>query len=89
MVLVTRGLVWGRWIYAVGGSPEAAVRNGIPVRSVLVSVYVACGFLAGVAALLTMGKGDAVAHLRRARRARRHRGGIIGGTSFSAGGGRS
>jgi ribose transport system permease protein len=59
LVLVTRGLVWGRWIYAVGGSPEAAVRNGIPVQSVLISVYVACGFLAGVAALLTMGKGDA------------------------------
>jgi len=59
LVLVTRGLVWGRWIYAVGGNPEAAVRNGIPVQSVLISVYVACGFLAGVAALLTMGKGDA------------------------------
>jgi ribose transport system permease protein len=59
LTLVTRGLVWGRWIYAVGGNPEAAVRNGIPVGSVLISVYVLCGFLAGVAALLTMGKGDA------------------------------
>ncbi|HST82194.1 MAG TPA: ABC transporter permease [Kineosporiaceae bacterium] len=59
MVLVTRGLVWGRWIYAVGGNPDAAVRNGIPVQAVLISVYVVCGFLAGVAALLTMGKGDA------------------------------
>jgi ribose transport system permease protein len=59
VLLVTRGLVWGRWIYAVGGNPEAAVRNGVPVQSVLVSVYVACGFLAGVAALLMMGKGDA------------------------------
>jgi ribose transport system permease protein len=59
MVLMTRGLVWGRWIYAVGGNPEAAVRNGIPVHAVLISVYAACGFLAGVAALLMMGKGDA------------------------------
>jgi ribose transport system permease protein len=59
VVLVTRGLVWGRWIYAVGGNPEAAVRNGIPVHAVLISVYVACGFLAGVGALLMMGKGDA------------------------------
>jgi ribose transport system permease protein len=57
--LVTRGLVWGRWIYAVGGNPEAAVRNGIPVSSVLISVYVACGFLAAVGALITMGRGDA------------------------------
>lgn len=59
MTLITRGLVWGRWIYSVGGNPEAAVRNGISVPSVLISVYVLCGFLAGVAALLTMGKGHA------------------------------
>jgi ribose transport system permease protein len=59
VLLVTRGLVWGRWIYAVGGNPEAAVRNGIPVPAVLVSVYVFCGLTAGVAALLTVGKGGA------------------------------
>ncbi|MGI5127151.1 ABC transporter permease [Pseudonocardia sp. CA-107938] len=59
VALVLRGMVWGRWIYAVGGGPEAAVRNGIPVPAVLISVYVVCGFLAGVAALLTMGRGDA------------------------------
>lgn len=59
VTLITRGLVWGRWIYAVGGNPEAAVRTGIPVSSVLMSVYVVCGLLAGVAALLTMGKGNA------------------------------
>jgi ribose transport system permease protein len=59
VTLLLRGLVWGRWIYAVGGGPEAAVRNGIPVSSVLISVYVASGLLAGVAAVLTMGKGNA------------------------------
>lgn len=59
MLLLTRLLVWGRWIYAVGGNPEAAVRNGIPVSGVLISVYVLSGLLAGVAALLAMGKGNA------------------------------
>lgn len=59
VVIITRRQVWGRWIYAVGGSPEAALRNGIPVPGVLISVYAACGLLAGVAALLTMGKGNA------------------------------
>lgn len=59
MVVVTTRMVWGRWIYAVGGSPEAALRNGIPVPGVLISVYAACGLCAGVAALLTMGKGNA------------------------------
>ena len=59
VAVITRRLVWGRWIYAVGGSPEAALRNGIPVPGVLISVYTTCGLLAGVAALLTMGKGNA------------------------------
>ena len=59
VAVITRRLVWGRWIYAVGGSPEAALRNGIPVGGVLISVYAVCGLLAGVAALLTMGKGNA------------------------------
>jgi ribose transport system permease protein len=57
--VITRRLAWGRWIYAVGGNPEAALRNGIPVPGVLISVYATCGLLAGVAALLTMGRGNA------------------------------
>ena len=38
--VILRKLVWGRWIYAVGGSPEAAERTGVPVNGVLISVYV-------------------------------------------------
>ncbi len=49
-------MVWGRWIYATGGNPEAARRTGIPVRSVLITVYVLCGLLAGVAAIITSGR---------------------------------
>ena len=30
--LLTTRIVWGRWIYAVGGNPEAARRTGIPVN---------------------------------------------------------
>jgi ribose transport system permease protein len=59
VVLILRGLVWGRWIYAVGGDPQAAVRTGIPVGPVLISVYVVSGLAAGIAAILTVGKGDA------------------------------
>ena len=59
VVLITRGLVWGRWIYAVGGNPEAALRTGIPVKSILMSVYLVSGLAAGIAALLTVGKGHA------------------------------
>jgi ribose transport system permease protein len=54
-ILTTR-LVWGRWIYAVGGDPEAARQVGIPVGKVLISVYALSGFTAGVAAVVTAGR---------------------------------
>jgi len=50
---------WGRWIYAVGGNPDAARRVGIPVDRVLISVYVLCGLAAGIAGLLVAGRTDA------------------------------
>ena len=43
-----RAMVWGRWIYAVGGNPEAARRAGMPQR-VLVSVYMMSGLRPGSA----------------------------------------
>lgn len=49
-------IVWGRWIYAVGGNPEGARRAGIPHKHVLVSVYLVSGLLAGVAAIVTSGR---------------------------------
>ena len=55
VLLLTRA-VWGRWIYAVGGSPEGARRVGIPRNAVLVSVYVLSGLLAGVAAIIVSGR---------------------------------
>ncbi len=57
LVLIMLGrLVWGRWIYAVGGNPEGARRAGIPDRAVVISVYVFAGMLAGVAAIVTSGR---------------------------------
>jgi ribose transport system permease protein len=58
LILTTR-LVWGRWLYAVGGNPEAARRSSIPTRRVLVTVYMLSGLAAGVAGLLTAGLIDA------------------------------
>ena len=54
-ILTTR-IVWGRWIYAVGGNPEAARRTGIPVNKVLISVYVLSGLAAAVAGIITAGR---------------------------------
>jgi ribose transport system permease protein len=50
---------WGRWVYAVGGNPEAARRAGVPADRVVLSVYALCGLLAGIAAILVAGRTDA------------------------------
>ena len=59
ILVMAKTMVWGRWIYAVGGKPEAAVRMGIPTRGVLVSTYVISGLCAGIGAVLLAGRTDA------------------------------
>ena len=54
-LMLTTRMVWGRWLYAVGGNEEAARRASIPTRRVLVSVYVLSGLAAGFGGLITAG----------------------------------
>jgi len=54
--IVMKAMVWGRWIYAVGGDPQAAVEMGIPVRGVLISTYVIAGLCAGIGAVVLAGR---------------------------------
>ncbi len=42
----------GRYIYAVGGNPEAARLSGVPVKRVLIMVYTICGSLAGLGGII-------------------------------------
>lgn len=49
----------GRHIFAIGGNPQAARVSGIDVDRVLVFVYAASGFFAGLAALLMAGRSGA------------------------------
>ncbi|HZK74860.1 MAG TPA: ABC transporter permease [Clostridia bacterium] len=43
---------FGRYVYAIGGNPEAARRAGINLRSVRTWAFVLCSFTAGIAGLL-------------------------------------
>jgi D-xylose transport system permease protein len=43
---------FGRYIYAIGGSPEAARRAGINVTQIRIAVFMLCSLLAAVAGLL-------------------------------------
>ncbi len=55
-LVMAKVMVWGRWIYAVGGAPEAAVEMGIPVKGVLISTYVISGLCAGIGAVVLSGR---------------------------------
>jgi ribose transport system permease protein len=59
VAVMTKAMVWGRWIYAVGGQPEAALKMGIPVRGVLISTYVFSGLCAGIGAVVLAGRTEA------------------------------
>ncbi|MFK7846386.1 MAG: ABC transporter permease [Rhodothermales bacterium] len=50
-ILMTRTTL-GRYIYAVGGNPEAARLSGIRVDLVLIFVYTVCGMLAGLGGIV-------------------------------------
>lgn len=47
---------FGERTFAVGSNREAARRSGIPVQGQLVKVYVLCGALAGVAAVMSVAR---------------------------------
>jgi inositol transport system permease protein len=57
-VVVAAGLItqrhtrYGRYIYAVGGNPEAARLNGLDVPAIITSVYLIVGALAGLAGFI-------------------------------------
>ncbi len=47
--------IWGRKIFAVGGSIRAASLNGINVDRIIILSYVVCGFLAALAGIVLVG----------------------------------
>lgn len=51
-IVVLRYTRFGRYVLAIGGSPEAAQLMGLPVRRTLFLVYVVSGALAGLAGVL-------------------------------------
>ena len=51
-----RQTAWGKHVYAVGDSVEAARLTGINTTRVLLSVYLVAGVIYGIAALLVLGR---------------------------------
>ncbi len=56
---VYKNTYFGRYIVAIGGNKESAILAGINVNKYKIMSYAVMGFLAGVAALITIGRLDA------------------------------
>ena len=53
MTFVTKRLRFGRYVFSIGGNPEAAQLSGINTKRVLMMVYGLMGVLTGLAACIT------------------------------------
>ncbi|MGZ4385284.1 MAG: ABC transporter permease subunit [Gaiellaceae bacterium] len=49
---VTTRTQFGRYIYAIGGNPEAARRSGVNVTGIRIAVFTLCALLASIAGLI-------------------------------------
>jgi rhamnose transport system permease protein len=49
-------LRWGRRLYAIGSNPDAATQAGLPTRRLVLSAFVACGALSGLAGFLFLAR---------------------------------
>jgi D-xylose transport system permease protein len=53
MAVLARATRFGRYVFAMGGNPEAAALSGIDVRRVTLGVFVLMGVLCAIAAVIT------------------------------------
>ena len=93
LILVTMGMVYisrrrrfGRYVYAIGGNPEAAELGGIDTRRTLMMTFVVMGILCAVsAAIQTARLNAAVTNLGVQNELDVISAAVIGGTSFAGG----
>jgi len=76
----------GRYIYAIGGNPEAARMSGVPVTWVTIFVYVQGTFLAGIVGLIIASRmSEGLASVAGGYELTAIAAAIIGGTSLAGG----
>ncbi len=76
----------GRYVYAIGGNPEAARMSGVPVQWVLMFVYIQSSLLAALVGLIIAGRlAEGLASVAVGYELTAIAGAIIGGTSFLGG----
>lgn len=62
MTLLTKITKFGRYVFAIGGNPEAAELSGINVQRVTMYIFMVMGILCGIAAVITTARLNAGAN---------------------------
>ncbi len=85
---MTRATRFGRYIFAIGGNPEAALLAGINVKRMMVYIFMLMGFLTAIAAAVQAARlNSATPTLGRDLELTVIAGAVIGGTVLSGGSG--
>jgi len=50
--LVMTKMVFGRYVYAIGGNQEASRLSGVPINKIVMAVFTICGILAGLGGVI-------------------------------------
>ncbi len=86
MTWIARRRQFGRYVFAIGGNPEAAELSGINVRRTLMLTFALMGVLVAISAAITSGRLDAATNaLGQWNELFVIAAAVIGGTSFAGG----
>lgn len=86
MTFLTTRTRFGRYVFAIGGNPEAAELAGINTRWVTVKIFVLMGFLSGLSAVIASARlNSATNNLGQLDELYVIAAAVIGGTSFAGG----
>jgi len=86
MTWIARRRQFGRYVYSIGGNPEAAELSGINVRRTLMYTFALMGVLVAISAAITSGRLDAATNaLGQWNELFVIAAAVIGGTSFAGG----
>lgn len=86
MYILLHWTKFGRYIFAVGGNPNAAVASGVSKYWITIGVYTISGLMAGIAALLFTAKtGTAQSNIGVGYETDAIAACVLGGTSFTGG----
>jgi len=86
MTFIAKRTRFGRYVFAIGGNPEAAILAGIKTRRVIMQTFIVMGILCGVAAVIATARlNAATVGLGTNYELYTIAAAVIGGTSFSGG----